>query len=73
MPALDNLEFEIAVWSDDGNRILEVLARTAKLEYGYAVFQAAVLSKPNDYIIFRRGAHVLRERMPAIEPMPKAR
>lgn len=62
MPALETLSYAVEVWSDDGNHLIEILARVSNFEIATAAYWAALRVRPKDYLILRQGAMVIRER-----------
>lgn len=62
MPALETLSFAVEVWSDDGNHLVEILARVSNFEIATAAWWAALRVRPRDYLTLRQGAMVIRER-----------
>ena len=48
MAAIEELTFTIEEWSQDGNRLIEVLARTASQTIGAVAFKAAICPKKSD-------------------------
>ena len=58
----DPLTYEIAEWTLDGNRIVEVLAKVSDFAIAKAAWEAAIGTRPHDHLIFRQGAHVFVDR-----------
>lgn len=66
----EKLEFKVVM---DDPPDTEVLARVSHLEFGFAVFTAAIAKHPNRNIDLRHGARVIRRHQPnppsPIEPI----
>ncbi len=60
----DKLTFTIDEWSDDGSRIVEVMARVGNFDVATAAYDAALRVRPNRRLTLRQGALLLRERLP---------
>jgi hypothetical protein len=61
---VEELDYAIEEWTLDGVRLVEVLGRFHLLEMAAPAFFAATQMRPAARIALRRGAQVLRERMP---------
>ena len=61
---LEELDFEIAEWTLDGVRLVEVLGSVHLLEMAHQAFVAAKNMRPGARLTLRRGAQVLREWLP---------
>ena len=61
---VEELDFEIAEWTFDGMRLVEVLGRVHLLEMAHDAFSAAKKMRPAAGITLRRGAQVIREWLP---------
>ena len=61
---VEELDFAIEEWTLDGARLVEVLGRVHLLEMANPAFSAAVQMRPAARVTLRRGAQVLRERLP---------
>jgi len=59
MSALEDLTYTIEAWSDDGNRLVEVLARAANQQIGVLAFKAARASRPTSRIRLRQRARII--------------
>jgi len=60
----EELDFEIAEWTLDGVRLVEVLGRVHLFEMADQAFTAAKKMRPAGRLTLRRGAQVLREWLP---------
>jgi hypothetical protein len=60
----EELDYAIEEWTLDGARLVEVLGRVHLLEMANPAFSGAVQMRPGARITLRRGAQVLRERLP---------
>lgn len=63
MPRLpENLSHTIDQWTDDGQTLVEVLARAKTYEVAVAAFEAAVKAEPHAFLRLAHGARIIRER-----------
>jgi hypothetical protein len=61
----DDLPFAIEQWSDDDNRIEQVIARSVNLVVARAAFKAAVTLWGAKRLYLRNRAHVMESHVPA--------
>ena len=59
MAAIEELTYAIEEWSIDGNRLIEVLARTASQTIGAVAFKAARASLPTRRIRLCQRARII--------------
>jgi len=64
MPAIENLLYAVEIWSDDGNHLIEIIARVSHYEVAAAAYWAATKARPRSYVMLRNRAMGLRERLP---------
>ena len=57
----DELTFAVEVWSLDGQRIDEVMARASHVMVARAAFDAAVRERPGRQVLLRNRAMVLAQ------------
>lgn len=61
---VEELEYAVEAWTDDGGSLVEVLARACQLHIATGAYWAATRARPKTYVTLRQGAYVLRERRP---------
>jgi hypothetical protein len=59
MATLEDLTYTIEAWSNDGNSLIEVLARTANQQIGVLAFRAARASRTTSRIRLRQRACII--------------
>jgi hypothetical protein len=68
---LSDLGFTVEVWSDDGNRLLEVLAAARNSSVATAAYEAALPTRPNAIVKLRQKALLVEARFPQGLPRPR--
>lgn len=62
LPVLPRVDLwaSVEIWDDTGNRIEEVMARTANLGVGVAAYERTVIERPGRNVTFRHFCRVIR-------------
>jgi hypothetical protein len=59
-----NLGIRVELWDRNDQRIRWVVAATSSIMIGNAAFDVAVATHPNERLMLRQGARVIREYLP---------
>jgi len=59
---LDDLQFQVIEWADDGSGIIEVLAAASVFSLAEVAYDKALEVRPRSYITLQQGIRVVRER-----------
>jgi hypothetical protein len=70
MPAIEQLPYTVEVWTDDGNHLVDSLARASHHAVAVAAYWAATTARPRAYVMLRNRAMVLSERPASLAPGP---
>lgn len=77
MEPYESLCFSVEMWSLDGTRWDEVMARASNVALAHAAFDAAVIERPNARIRLRDGTRLIRDTHPTVgkpvELQPRSR
>lgn len=61
MIAIEELTYTVEHWTDDGNKLIEVLARTANQSVAVAAFKAIRAMRPTNRLRLRQRARVIMD------------